>query len=201
MQTIKGKIALIALCVTATVLLSIACRPAAKKANTTTPPLDETAYKAEMEKWQSTRLANLTKEDGWLTLIGLYWLNEGENKFGSDTHDTVVLPKDKAPAVAGTFTLKDGHVQIAVRDGVQVTADGKPVTTLDLKDDNDDSGPTIVRLGSLIINIVKRGDRLGVRVKDSESKTRREFKGLEYYPIDPKWRIEARFEQIGRAHV
>jgi len=193
MQTIKGKIALTTVCVGITILW-IACRPTAKNANMTAPPLDETAYKAEMEKWQSTRLTNLTKEDGWLTLIGLYWLNEGENKFGSDTHNTVVLPKDKAPAVAGTFALKDGHVQIAVRDGVDVKADGKPVTTLDLKDDNDESGPTILRLGSLIINIVKRGDRIGVRVKDSESKTRREFKGLEYYPIDPKWRIEARFE-------
>jgi len=49
-------------------------------------------------------------------------------------------------------------------------------------------------MGSLLINIVKRGDRIGVRVKDSESRTRREFKGLEYFPIDPKWRIEARFE-------
>jgi len=42
--------------------------------------------------------------------------------------------------------------------------------------------------------IVKRGDKVGVRVKDTESETRREFKGLEYYPIDPKWRIEARLE-------
>jgi len=40
----------------------------------------------------------------------------------------------------------------------------------------------------------QRGDRIGVRVKDTESRTRREFKGLEYYPIDAKWRIEARFE-------
>ena len=69
-----------------------------------------------------------------------------------------------------------------------------PPPTLDLKDDNDDSGPTILKLGSLLINVVKRGDRIGVRVKDTESRTRREFKGLEYYPIDPKWRIEARFE-------
>src|SRR2546422_915121 len=52
-----------------------------------------------------------------------------------------------------------------------------------------------LKLGTLIINIVKRGERIGVRVKDTESQTRREFRGLEYYPIDPKWRIEARFER------
>ena len=49
-------------------------------------------------------------------------------------------------------------------------------------------------MGTLIINIVKRGDRIGVRVKDSQSPARLQFKGLEYFPIDPKWRIEARFE-------
>jgi uncharacterized protein (DUF1684 family) len=75
-----------------------------------------------------------------------------------------------------------------------MTADNKPVTTLELKADTDDNGPTILKLNSLLINVIKRGDRVGVRVKDTESRTRREFKGLEYYPIDSKWRVEARFE-------
>ena len=79
-------------------------------------------------------------------------------------------------------------------DAGKLNVDAQPITALDLKDDNDDNGPTILKLGSLIINVVKRGDRIGIRVKDSESQTRREFKGLEYYPIDPKWRLEARFE-------
>jgi hypothetical protein len=136
----------------------------------------------------------LTKDDGWLTLVGLFWLNEDENKFGSDLRNSVVMPKDKAPAVAGSLWLEKGRVRLAVRPGVEITADGKPVTTLELKDDNDDSGPTILKFGSLLINIVKRGERIGVRVKDTESRTRREFKGLEYFPIDPKWRIEARLE-------
>jgi uncharacterized protein (DUF1684 family) len=152
------------------------------------------AHKQEIGKWQKTRLANLTKEDGWLSLIGLFWLNEGENKFGSSAANPVVLPKEKVPAVAGSFWLDKGHVRIVSRPGVEITSDGKPVTELDLRDDNDDNGPSILKLGSLLINVVKRGEKIGIRVKDTESRTRREFKGLEYYPIDPKWRIEARFE-------
>jgi uncharacterized protein (DUF1684 family) len=155
---------------------------------------DAAAHKTETQKWQSDRLASLTKPDGWLTLAGLFWLNEGENKFGSDPKGVVILPKDKAPAVAGSLFLEKGHVRLAARPGVEITADNKPAAALDLKDDNDDNGPTILKLGSLLINVIKRGDRIGVRVKDSESRTRLEFKGLEYYPIDPKWRIEARFE-------
>ena len=158
------------------------------------PAFDAAAHQGEIQKWQSDRLASLIKDDGWLTLIGLFWLNEGENKFGSDPKNAIVLPNDKAPSAAGSLWLEKGHVRLAALPGVVITADDKPVTAFDLKDDNDDNGPTILKLSSLLINVVKRGDRLGVRVKDTESRTRREFKGLEYFPIDPKWRIEARVE-------
>lgn len=155
---------------------------------------DTATYRQEIQKWQNDRLSSLTKNDGWLTLVGLFWLNEGENKFGSDAKNPVVLPKDKAPVVAGSFLLEKGRVRLIARAGVEITTDDKLVSTLDLKDDNDAGGPTILKLGSLLINVVKRGERIGVRVKDTESRTQREFKGLEYYPIEPKWRIEARFE-------
>jgi uncharacterized protein (DUF1684 family) len=174
----------------AALLFVAACQKSTKPAAT----FDAATHKSEIQKWQSDRLASLTKDNSWLTLIGLFWLNESENKFGSDPKNPIVLPKDKAPGVAGSLWLEKGQVRLAARPGVEITAGNKLVTALDLKDDNDDSGPTILKLGSLLINVVKRGDRIGVRVKDTESRTRREFKGLEYYPIDPKWRIEARFE-------
>jgi uncharacterized protein len=166
--------------------------PACRK--TVTPPFDAAAHRREIEKWQSDRLAGLKKEDGWLSLIGLFWLDEGENKFGSDPSNKVTLPKEQAPALAGTFKLDQGHVRVNARPGVAITTGGQPVSEMDLKDDNDDSGPTILKLGTLIINVVKRGGRIGIRVKDTASRTRQEFKGLDYFPIDPKWRIEARFE-------
>ena len=188
----------------AATIFSVACRQGASTKSS--PSVDASAHRVEIQKWQSDRLASLTKDDGWLTLVGLFWLNEGENKFGSDPKNAVALPKDKAPAVAGSLWLEQGRVRLTARPqaGVSVAPppgvvvnriDGqKPIATLDLKDDTDEGGPTVLTLGSLLINVVKRGDRLGVRVKDTESRTRREFKGLEYFPIDPKWRIEARFE-------
>ena len=196
----KHKVAIFSAVLTLSLVFIAACSESSKP----TAAFDQAAQKAEIQKWQSERLASLTKDDGWLTLVGLFWLNEGENKFGSDAKNAVVLPKDKAPAVAGSLWLEKGHVRLtarpeakislAPRPGVAVTPDNKPVTALDLKDDNDDNGPTILKLGTLLINVIKRGERIGVRVKDTESQTRREFKGLEYYPIEPKWRIEARFE-------
>ena len=177
--------------VTAVVLMA-ACQKSTKPATA----IDAALHRSEIQKWQSDRLASLTREDGWLTLVGLFWFKQGENKFGSDPGNAIVLPKGKAPGVAGSLAVEKGQVLLTVRPGVEITADNKAVTTagLVLKDDTETDGPTILKLGSLLINVIKRGDRIGVRVKDTESQTRREFKGLEYYPIDPKWRIEARFE-------
>jgi uncharacterized protein (DUF1684 family) len=181
-----------------TVVFFSACQQSTKPA----AAFDASAHRSEIQKWQSDRLASLTKEDGWLTLVGLFWLKEGENKFGSDAKNAIVLPKDKAPRDAGSLWLEKGHVRLTApldaKIGVREPKDdaklATPITSLELKDDNDDAGPTVLTLGSLLINVVKRGERIGVRVKDTESQTRREFKGLEYFPIDPKWRIEARFE-------
>src|ERR1700730_13676049 len=173
---------------------------------TTKPPapilaVDESSYKKEIEKWQSERLATLTKQDGWLSLIGLYWLNEAENKFGSSAANSIRLPKDRAPLVAGTLWLENGHVRMTAHPAVEITAAGSPVATLALRDDTEDGGPTVLKFGTLLMNIIKRGDRVGVRVKDTDSRTRREFKGLEYYPTNPKWRVEARFEPYQPAKI
>jgi len=39
----------------------------------TKPAIDVAAHKNEIQKWQNDRLASLTKDDGWLTLVGLFW--------------------------------------------------------------------------------------------------------------------------------
>ncbi|HKG12516.1 MAG TPA: DUF1684 domain-containing protein, partial [Pyrinomonadaceae bacterium] len=72
--------------------------------------------------------------------------------------------------------------------------EGKPVTSLELKPDTDAGGPTTLKLGTLTFHVIKRGERLGVRVKDSASPERTSFRGLEYFPTDERWRVEARFE-------
>ena len=172
------------------VVLLTACQKATKQA----PAVDPAVHRAEIQKWQSDRLASLTKEDGWLTLVGLFWLSKGDNSIGSDPGNAILLPKGKAPGVAGSISQPKGQVLLRARPGADFTVDGRPVTSTYLLDDTADNGPTILKLGSLLINIIKRGDKVGVRVKDTESETRREFKGLEYYPIDSKWRIEAHLE-------
>ncbi len=150
------------------------------------------AYVAEIQEWHNQRIKSLKKKNGWLTLAGLFWLKEGENTFGSDSSNDMVFPA-KAPAVIGTITLKDSSATIDIKSGIQVFHDGKPVHSQLLK--SDASGdPTILTLGSLSWYLIKRGDKFGVRLKDSEHPNLQAFTGVEMYPINPRWRVKARLE-------
>ncbi|HSP62317.1 MAG TPA: DUF1684 domain-containing protein [Pyrinomonadaceae bacterium] len=157
------------------------------------PKIDRTAYAQEIERYRTARLAELKSDSGYLSLIGLFWLKEGENKFGSDPANEIVLPKEKVSRVAGVFVLKNGVVKLEAPANSNITVADKPVTSLELISDADDK-PTVLRLGSLSLQIIKRSDKLGVRVKDKDNPARSNFAGIESYPVDLKWRVEARFE-------
>jgi uncharacterized protein (DUF1684 family) len=182
-------------------LFAAACArtPQPTTTTTTTPTQQQQAasggatFEQDLEQWKAKRLASLKSDDGWLTLIGLFWLKEGENKFGSDPSNDIVLPEGKSPAMAGTLRLAGGHVTLEAQPGSGITSKGRPVGTLDLVSDEDGS-PTVLDLGSLSFHVVRRGDRTGLRVKDKENPARAEFKGTEYYPVDRKWVVNARFE-------
>jgi uncharacterized protein (DUF1684 family) len=160
-----------------------------------TAKLDLNAYKAEIEKWKEHRLSGLTRNDGWLTLCGFFWLKEGENRFGSDSSNQIVFPKGKAPKVAGSLWLENGSVRVQAKRGADVTVGGARITSMALRSDEDGlADPTVMNIGTLSFYLIKRGGQLAVRVKDKENPARLNFKGLEYFPVDPKWRFEATYE-------
>lgn len=154
---------------------------------------DADAWKKEVETFRKERVENLKKTDGWFTLVGLFWLDEGENAFGSDPGGKVILPEGKAPKKAGVLVRKGESVELRAAPGTKITSDGKPVTSLALVSDAKGK-PTTLEMGPLSFFVVQRGDRIGVRVKDKESEALANFHGLDVYPVQPAWRIDARFE-------
>ena len=157
------------------------------------PPADP-AYLAEIEDWHSERLSKLEAEDGWLSLAGLFWLEVGENRLGTLAQNEIVLPAGSAPELAAVISLAEDHTAtIHAESGVTLTIKGKTITEGILTTD-EHTAPDIVELGRLRFYIIKRGDRLGVRVKDPKAKTRVGFKGIDRFPVDPAFKINARFE-------
>jgi uncharacterized protein len=146
-----------------------------------------------VEQWRSERVGRLTGAAGWLTLVGLYWLDEGANTFGRTPNNNLILDRDGVPNQIGTFLLKQSKVTFTVAKGVTVLHEGEPVTTLELVSDIDGKQTTLA-VGSLRFFVVDRAGKLGVRVRDTEHPARKQFQGIQYYPIGADWAIDANFE-------
>jgi len=149
-------------------------------------------YVNSIKQWHQKRIERLKSETGWLNLVGLYWLNKGQNTFGSAKDNNVIFPSN-APAHIGAFTLNDSTVIITINPGVEVFTDSTKVSTIELKDDLSDN-PTVLRNGSLRWFIINRNGKKGVRLRDINSPLVNEFKDIETYPIDEKWKVVAKFE-------
>jgi uncharacterized protein len=150
------------------------------------------AYLPSIEAWHAGRIARLTAEDGWLTLIGLDWLRQGENTLGSAPGSTVLLPDWAAPARAGLFILEQSTVRFRPVPGSGILLNGKPATEALLVSDAE-GRPDLLQAGRVRFYVVRRGDRFGIRVKDPEAPTRLAFHGVPRFPVDPAWRVEAEF--------
>jgi len=150
------------------------------------------AYTQSVDAWHAAREARLAAEDGWLTLIGRDWLNQGENTLGSAPGSTVLLPEWAAPAKAGLLLLEGTTVRFRPLPGCGLLLNGKPATEAVLKSDADGT-PDVFTAGRVKFYLIRRGTRLGVRIKDPENPARKAFRGVPRYPVDAAWRVEAEF--------
>lgn len=149
-------------------------------------------YKADVLNWQKQRDAKLRQPDSWLTLVGLFWLKDGKNTIGSSDTNDFVLPPGSSPSAVADLQLQPGVVTIVPHPGVAVQVNGKPLSapaTLSYDEDK----PDRVTVDRITFIIIKRGERLAVRAKDSQSEVLKSFEGLKYFPVNPSYRIEARF--------
>jgi len=150
----------------------------------------DAAYRSSLEKWKIELVAD--RSQNWLTLAGLFWLKPGQNTFGSDTGNAVVLPKGAKPW-AGEFDLWDGKVTLRASPGVHAMVAGRPVTGPTLLQADTSGHPTVVELGSLRLHVIVRGSRIGIRVKDLDSPAVRKYAGPSFYPINLAYRVTAKF--------
>src|SRR6266536_2280592 len=125
------------------------------------PP--DAAYLQSFEKWKAELVDDL--KQNWLPLAGLFWLKPGANTFGSANDNAVVLPS--GPAHAGVFQLQGDEISVELRSGSDAKIDGKSETKAKLQTDVSGSA-TRIELGSLRMHVIKRGERLGIRVNDQE---------------------------------
>ena len=153
---------------------------------------DASGYRTEIEAFRENREHELKADDGWLTLIGLYWLKDGETSIGADPACDVTLPPG-APSRIGVLTLDRGKASLSIEPGASVTLNSKPFTGGAIRTDAG-GGPDILAIGTVRIILIERGARKALRIKDNASPDRRAFSGLSWFEIDESWRISAQFK-------
>jgi len=138
-------------------------------------------------------IENLKMETGWLNLAGLFWLKEGDNIFGSSRNNDVVFTGGKCPLVMGKFTLKDSIVTMVINNGINVICDNKKVFEKILTDEHGNS--SILEFGSLRWFVIKRGPKFVIKLLDLEADLVNNFEGIERFPINSDWKIQATFQK------
>ena len=144
----------------------------------------------EETDFRARREAGLTAPNGWLAVAGLFWLREGATTVGSDPQSDIVLPAS-APKRAGSLRMRAGIVTLEPA-GSGITVNGKPATAAALAPDTEDH-PDVVQAGNIALTIIKRGDRIGVRMRDPGAATRHNFTGCKWFPVSQAWRVQAKW--------
>lgn len=157
-------------------------------------PLNEEEYIKSVQEWQVERLESLKSENGWLNLVGLHWLKDGQNPFGSNEANNIIFPEN-APGFIGNIILYKGNLSISINDDVEVFINDSILKESNILTDAE-KGTTKFKMGSFRWYIIKRGERYGIRLKDLESPLIDQITEVPSFPIDLKWRLNAKFEKF-----
>lgn len=153
--------------------------------------LSDAAVIENAHAWRERREARLTEPYGWLSLIGLEFLDDGAHSVGRAPGSDIRVPD--GPAVWGELRVRGDRVGFKNLAGNAVRVDDEVREYALLKPDGE-GGPTTVSSRTVRFHLIRRGDGMALRIRDSRAPTRMNFAGLEWFAPDPDWRIRARWE-------
>lgn len=143
-------------------------------------------HEEQIIEWRQKRHDRLADDNGWMTLVGMEWLEEGENTVGSAESSQARIPG--GPGHWGTVILQGDQILFRPAAGAGVTVDGKPTGEVRLIADNQGQ-PSIVRSGDLSFYVIFR-ESYALRIKDRKAPALLSFNGVPVYDIETEWRME-----------
>ena len=151
-------------------------------------PLTNEGYQDEIAEWRHKRITELKAANGWLSLVGLLKLKEGQNTFGSAPENELVFP-DNAPNKMGVIHLENDSIYVKIAESVPIRIKDSLIQEASLSPEN----PAIFEYASLNWNLIERGGQYFIRLRDTLSPARQELTNVPHFPVAPKWRISAKF--------
>lgn len=156
----------------------------------------DTDWRKDLAAWRTQHVADLLKPDGWLSLDGLYWLQPGDNSFGSAVDNKIRLVAN-SPANIGILHFENNTVKLIAPAGgfpaeFRVADAPAKEQVIPVESDNDKNALHLT-IGTLNMYVIQRADRFALRVKDSKSAALLRFHGLHWYVPDGKYRVKAKW--------
>jgi uncharacterized protein len=145
------------------------------------------------EDYRRQRAAWMKSEKSPLALAGLFWLKAGDNSFGAASTNDIVLPAGSAPPKVGRFRVSGSDVRVEIEKDVTVTLDGQRISLQEVKSDAEGATPDLLYLNHLRMKVIERGGRQAVRLINLKNPQLLQFKRLDFYEVNPAYRVEGRF--------
>jgi len=150
-------------------------------------------YINELNEWHKKRIERLKADDGWLNLVGRFWLKEGENSFGSSDKNDIIVSGKNIPDVMGKFIFKNGVVTLIPNKNVNIKLGDSTITEIVMKDDL--AGDIqYFSYNNIRWNLINRDGEMGIRFRDLKNKAAKNFKGIERFPVNEGYKITAKFK-------
>lgn len=146
----------------------------------------------QIEDWKRARVRALKAEDGFLNLEGLFWLNEGVNTFGTGSKNNIVFPENSIAINAGQLIKKGDSVWLNPARGLTFNINKKVINNKTIIF-SDSTNSKEVNHQQLRFTIIKRGEKIGVRLRNLQSSLLKKFSGIDYFTTDSNWRFKAQF--------
>ena len=154
-------------------------------------------HQQAIEAWRASRHERLMQSDGWLTLVGLEWLEDGENRIGKAVDNDI--PLSDGADYWGTVVLQNDQLHFNSHVPEEVNVNGESLPHAQLIPDTEGEA-TVISSGTLSVHVIFRGS-YALRIKDSQAKALQNFKGVDNYPIDESWLIDGRFTRAPEGTV
>jgi len=149
-------------------------------------------YHEQVEAYRQKQAREIIGPTGWAALVGLHWLSPGVQTVGAAAGNDVRLTGPSAPASLGILTVTAEMATLTASDGIQMHQDSRVVTTVELRIPNTTKDHVVV--GGMALTMIRRGDRLALRVWDATAPSLLAVTGLQWLPVDDAWRVQGRFE-------
>lgn len=152
------------------------------------------AYLADLAAWKIERVKTLKGPEGFLNLVGLFWMRQDVATFGSSSDSDFVLP-GHAPTMLGSFHRENDQIRMLVNDGVEVL-DGETAVRSIVMHDDLSGHPVVLTHGSLAWTVIRRDDKFAVRVRDFEHPAIDAFQPIDYFPTDLALHVPATLDRF-----